>query len=65
MNTIRELIKFSNDKELDIEFPIRLYDRDGNEIYCEHSGGYWCKGEYKEGKLVYCEFSEHTDVCKW
>ena len=57
MNTIRELIKLSTGKELDIEYPIRLYDRDGNVVYHEDTNGFWSKREYKDGLEVYFENS--------
>ena len=31
-----------------IEYPIRLYDKNSNEIYYENSDGYWVKKEYDE-----------------
>ena len=58
MNTIKESTKFNNGKDPNIEYPIRLYDEDGNEIYYETSDGFWCKSEYKDGNQVYFEDSE-------
>jgi len=57
MTTISEATKFNNGKDPNIEYPIRLYDEDGNEIYYENSGGFWCKSEYKDGNQVYREDS--------
>jgi hypothetical protein len=35
-----------------------LYNSNGNQIYCEHSDGYWIKQEYdSNGNLIYCEYS--------
>ena len=28
------------------EFPKKLFDKNGNQIYCEKSNGYWIKKEY-------------------
>jgi hypothetical protein len=38
-----------------------LYDKNGNELYFEHSDGYWIKKEYdKNNNLIYFENSrEH------
>jgi len=58
MNTVKELKKLRNGKELDIRYPIRLYDNDGREVYYEDSTGYWRKSKYKEGKQVYFEGSD-------
>jgi len=58
MNTIKESTKFNNGKDPNIEYPIRLYDEDGNEIYYETSDGFWCKSEYKDGHEVYVEKSD-------
>ena len=55
MNTIKELTKLSNGKELDIKYPIELFDKDGNKVYYENSTGYWWKCEYQEGTAVYYE----------
>jgi len=55
--SIKELVKLSNGKELDIEYPIKLLDKDGNEVYFEDSNGDWYKHEYKDGKMVYFENS--------
>ena len=59
MTTIREITKLSNGKELDIKYPIRLFDRDGHDVYYETSTGYWQKREYKDGLLVYYEDSSN------
>lgn len=40
------------------EFPFRIKDNDGNQIYYESSEGYWWKREYKDGNEVYFEDSE-------
>ena len=53
MNTIRELIRLSNGEELDIKYPIELFDKDGNLLYYENSDGFWCKNQYKDGEQVY------------
>jgi hypothetical protein len=40
------------------EFPFRLYDSNGNEIYYENSNGYWQKREYdSKGNKIYYEHS--------
>jgi len=58
MNTIRELTKLSNGKELDIEFPITLFNKDGHIVYYEYEDRYWQKREYKkEGDQMYLEDS--------
>ena len=54
---IKELTKLSNGKELDIEYPIKLYDKDGKQVYFEDSDGYCWKREYDDGKQVYFEAS--------
>jgi len=58
VGTIKEITKLSNGKELDIKYPIRLCDKDGNETYYEDSDGYWQKCEYDDGKEVYFENSD-------
>jgi len=55
---IKELTKLSNGKELGIEYPLRLYDKDGNEVYYEDYYGYWWKRDYKDGEVVYFEESD-------
>jgi len=55
---IKELLKFDNDKKLDIKYPITLKDSKGNEVYYEDSDGYWYKREYdSNGNEVYYENS--------
>ena len=40
------------------EFPFEIKDKNGNEIYYEHSSGYWDKSEYDQnGKQIYYEDS--------
>jgi len=40
------------------EFPFRIKDKDGNEIYFESSSGFWNKREYdKDGNEIYYENS--------
>jgi YD repeat-containing protein len=40
------------------EFPFRIKDSNGNEIYFENSKGYWSKKEYDtNGNLIYFENS--------
>ncbi len=40
------------------EFPFRIKDKDGNEIYYEASNGFWWKQEFdSNGKIVYSEDS--------
>jgi len=60
MNTVRELTKLSNGEELDIEYPIRLYDKDGNEVYYEsaYQNNYWWKRVYQDGFIIYSEESD-------
>ena len=49
-------------KELDVKFPIRLYDSNGNLTYSENSDGYWSKSEYNSnGKCTY--FEDSTGYC--
>jgi len=52
MITIKESTKLSNGKELDIQYPIRLYDRDGKEVYFKNSYG---QEEYYESYTDYIE----------
>ena len=56
--SLTEFLKLSNGKELDIKYPIQLFDKDGNRVYYEDSKGYWGKREYKDGKEVYFENSK-------
>lgn len=46
-------------KQLNIkEFPFRIKNKQGNEIYCEVSNGYWVKREYdSDGNEAYIEDS--------
>jgi len=45
------------------EFPFRIKDLNGKEIYYENSNGYWCKCEYdSNGKEIYWESSKGTIV---
>ncbi len=39
------------------DFPFEIDDKDGNEIYCESSDGYWYKREWKDGNEIYFENS--------
>ncbi len=41
-----------------VEYPIQLYDGNGNIIYFENSDGYWEKWEHdSNGNLIYSEDS--------
>lgn len=41
------------------EFPFRLYDAKGNQIYLEDSDGFWIKCKYDaKGKVIYLEDSD-------
>jgi len=41
------------------EFPFRIKDKSGNQIYCENSTGYWYKREYdSNGNIIYHENSD-------
>ena len=62
---IKKSTKLSNGKELDIQFPIKLRDRNGNVVYIEDSNGYWAKREYDENdNEIYYENS-YGGWCKW
>ena len=40
------------------EFPFSIKDKNGLQIYCEHSNGYWYKKQYDQnGKTIYYECS--------
>ena len=40
------------------EFPFRIKDKNGNEIYWENSDGVWSKTEFdSNGNGIYCEDS--------
>ncbi len=46
-------------KQLNVkDFPFRIKDKNGNQIYFENSNGYWYKREYKDGKEIYFEDSD-------
>jgi len=56
MNTISEATKLNNGQVLDIAYPIRLYNKDGDEVYYEAANGFWRKWAYNEdGKVVSVE----------
>lgn len=41
------------------EFPFRINDKNGNQIYYEESDGWWDKSEYdSNGNQIYCEDSD-------
>ena len=41
------------------DFPFRINDKNGKEIYCENSYGHWCKSEYdSNGNEIYFEDSK-------
>ena len=40
------------------EFPFRIKDKDGNQIYFEDINTYWSKSEYKDGNEIYYENSD-------
>jgi len=63
MKNIRELTRLSNGKELDIKYPVYLYDNDGNKVYCEVYTGYYEKCVYKDNKVVY--FEDSTGYSEW
>ncbi len=47
-------IKFKSGKAVDISYPIKLKDSNGNRTYYEDSDGYWSKREYdSNGKRTY------------
>jgi glucan-binding YG repeat protein len=51
MKTIAEQLNIT-------EFPFRIKDSNGNEIYCEYSNGFWRKAEYDaNGNKIYFEGS--------
>ena len=55
---LRELLKLSNGKELDVKFPIELFDSNSNLTYSENSKGYWIKREFdSNGNRTYYEDS--------
>ena len=58
MKTIKELTKLNTGKELNINYPIRLYDKAGRQVYCEDSEGDWQKWVYEDGYEVYFENSK-------
>jgi hypothetical protein len=39
------------------EFPFRIKNKEGKQVYYEDSNGYWWKREYKEGNEIYYENS--------
>jgi hypothetical protein len=40
------------------DFPFKIKNKNGNQIYCENSNGFWSKREYDDkGGLIYCENS--------
>jgi len=54
MKTIAQQLKIK-------DFPFRIKDKDGNEIYCEYSDGFWWKWERDaNGKEIYFENSDGT-----
>ena len=56
MKTIAQQLKIK-------DFPFIIKNKDGNEIYCEDSDGYWWKSEFDaNGKKIY---GEHSDGCWW
>ena len=55
-------LKLSNGTQLDIQYPIKLKDKDGNTVYRQWSSGYWEKREYTDGERTYWEDS---DGAKW
>ena len=50
-------LKLSNGTKLDIAYPIKLKDKDGNTVYIQGSNGYWLKSEYTNGECTYYEDS--------
>ena len=40
------------------DYPIRIYNEDGNLTYIEDSEGYWSRREYENGNLTYLEDSD-------
>jgi len=38
------------------DFPIKIKDKNDNQIYYENSAGFWWKKEFDDkGNLIYCE----------
>ena len=58
---LKELLKLSNGKELDVKFPIKLYDSNGNNIYYEDSVDHWCKREFDSN----CNFTFYENSDKF
>ena len=55
---LKELLKLSNGKELDVKFPIRLFNSKGNFTYYEDSDKFWSKSEFdSNGNETYYETS--------
>ena len=53
-------LKLNNGTKLDIEYPIKLKDKDRNIVYNQYSNGNWEKREYTDGKRTYWEDSDGT-----
>ena len=51
-------LTFKDGSKVDIVYPIRLKDNNGNETYYESSNGYWIKRKFDErGNQLYLEDS--------
>ena len=55
-------LKLSNGTKLDIRYPIKLKDKDGNIVYRQWTDGSWAKYEYTEGQ---CTYREYSNGAKW
>lgn len=51
MKTIAQQLNFK-------KFPLKIEDKDGNEIYYENRKGFWYRKEWKNGVCVYSENSD-------
>jgi len=51
-------LKLSNGDKLDIRYPIKLKDKDGNTVYRQWSSGNWKKSEFTNGNCTYWEDSD-------
>jgi len=51
--------------DFEVNGSLEIKDKNGKQIYCEHSNGFWVKMEYNsESNLIYCEDSNGLIIDK-
>lgn len=57
---LKDLLKFKDDKPLDVKYPIKITDSRGNLVYLEDSTGCWTRAGFdSNNNYIYFETSDN------